>query len=226
MLKRLEGEVGGATRGARVPGGGALLKGSVKSQSFFADEEGKAFWTARFGLGADLVEWNRLMRTLEAALGTRLTLRDEMNLKRVIDPSYAGLVSPFRFGQFLRGFGPLRACVANANRLLAQPWFHGFLSRREAQLLLAQQPVGTFLCRFSKTFPGSFALAFVDSSSNVLSVMVESDMPRGVKVREQGGQERHFRDLYELIETYVRIFLLPLLCLSRSSFHLSRSRVS
>jgi hypothetical protein len=32
--------------------------------------------------------------------------------------------------------------------------------------------------------------------------MIDSELPKGVKIKEQGGTERRFRDLWELMENY------------------------
>ena len=70
------------------------------------------------------------------------------------------------------------------NRILSEKFFHGFISRTEANKLLQDNgQLGTFLVRFSKTQPGAFALAFNGENHKVFSVMVESEMPKGVKVR-------------------------------------------
>uniref|UniRef100_A0A672UX52 SH2 domain-containing protein n=1 Tax=Strigops habroptila TaxID=2489341 RepID=A0A672UX52_STRHB len=39
------------------------------------------------------------------------------------------------------------------------PWFHGFISRREAEQLLQDEPLGCFLVRFSESTVG-FVLPF------------------------------------------------------------------
>jgi len=44
---------------------------------------------------------------------------------------------------------------------LCEPWFHGFLTHRETELLLEKEEIGTFLVRFSESRPGAFTLAFV-----------------------------------------------------------------
>jgi len=49
-------------------------------------------------------------------------------------------------------------------KILTQKWFHGFLSRKDADLLLLGEEVGTYLVRFSITRPGSFALAIVSKN--------------------------------------------------------------
>lgn len=84
------------------------------------------------------------------------------------DTAHVGVVSPFKFSQFLRGFGPLKVCIERVNKITSERWFYGCLSRREALLLLAGQPVGTFLMRFSKSQPGAFALSFVSEQKQVV----------------------------------------------------------
>jgi hypothetical protein len=54
---------------------------------------------------------------------------------------------------------------------LFRRWFHGFLSNAEAERLLEPCEVGTFLVRFSRSDPGSFAI-------NLKS----ADRPIGIKV--------------------------------------------
>jgi hypothetical protein len=45
--------------------------------------------------------------------------------------------------------------------ILKEKWFYGFLSGEESIRLLQGQPTGTYLVRFSRSRPGSFALSFV-----------------------------------------------------------------
>ncbi|NWH79967.1 SH22A protein, partial [Piaya cayana] len=42
---------------------------------------------------------------------------------------------------------------------LLPPWFHGFISRRETEQLLQDQPQGCFLVRFSESIVG-FVLSY------------------------------------------------------------------
>lgn len=44
----------------------------------------------------------------------------------------------------------------------------------EANALLENKPAGSFLIRFSKTRPGSFAVTFVDSSKQIKHVLLYS----------------------------------------------------
>jgi hypothetical protein len=151
-------------------------------------------WEKLFGLENNLIEWHKFVKGMAEFLKQKWTLQEEMILRRVLDDRCLGSVTPYKFSQFLRGFGPLKDCVANAKRvrlrlasrpfypsprqvvcivscfvqLLSEPWFHGFLSRREVGALLSGAKVGTFLVRFSKSQPGSFALCFVSQNGSIL----------------------------------------------------------
>ncbi len=71
-------------------------------------------------------------------------------------------------------------------------WFHGYLSHRESELLLMLEPVGTFLLRFSKTKPGTFALTFKLQSSEIRHILVDT-----VKIDNSG--QTGFKVKYTII---------------------------
>ncbi len=56
----------------------------VPSQIFFYDEQGRAMWETVFGLENSMVEWNRFVKGLCKFLNITISLRDEMNLKRIL----------------------------------------------------------------------------------------------------------------------------------------------
>jgi len=64
------------------------------------------------------------------------------------------LVSQHKFSELLKGFGQIQDSLKNAKSVLGSKWFYGFLTRIETDLLLRDQPVGTFLIRFSSSQPG------------------------------------------------------------------------
>jgi hypothetical protein len=72
------------------------------------------------------------------------------------------------------------------------------------------EPDGTFLVRFSKSKPGSFALAFLKDSV-VNHILVESFMPEGFKVLTQdtSGVPKIFKTLHELISHYSFVLKYP-----------------
>jgi len=102
--------------------------------------------------------------------------------------------------------------MENVRTILSERWFYGFLTSKESELLLkaAREPVGTFLVRFSKSKPGSFALAYVEKNS-VNHILIESKMPLGFQISEkkQTGQSRIFPRLQDIIEHYNFVLLRP-----------------
>ena len=114
----------------------------------------------------------------------------------IIDSSNTGFVNIHKYDEFVKGFGPLEACLRNIKLLFCKPydltlhlkykdikpkpppfltrWWHGYLSSEEADFLLRGMPAGTFLGRMSVSNPGSFAIAFVDSSGKVNHILVKS----------------------------------------------------
>jgi hypothetical protein len=61
---------------------------------------------------------------------------------------------PFKRLQYFRRRAFLVPSMFDSEVLLTIRWFYGFLSRSECELLLRDQPVGTFLIRFSSSQPG------------------------------------------------------------------------
>jgi len=157
----------------------------------------------------DLLRWLIDLNDLacnEGGLGKPgLDAEAERKLQSVLDHSKIGFVSQYKFSEFLKGFGPFNQCANNVKHILSQKWFYGFLSSGECQSLLtaANAPEGTYMMRFSKSKPGSFALAFVNNGQ-VRHILIESDMPNGFRVPEQkkAGQLHLFKSLQEIINHY------------------------
>jgi hypothetical protein len=90
-----------------------------------------------------------------------------------IDNADTGFVTVYKWAEFLKGFGPLSQSLEKVRSVMIQEWFHGFLTNAEAQKLLEPCEHGTFLVRFSKSDPGSFAINY-KSGENVGSLKVET----------------------------------------------------
>ena len=68
--------------------------------------------------------------------------------------------------RFLVRFGPFRISVSKAVQCFQErdaiaPWFHGLITRAEAEAALHQTDDGTFLVRFSETQPDKFSLSYM-----------------------------------------------------------------
>lgn len=59
----------------------------------------------------------------------------------------------------------------------------GFVPAIEANVLLENKPIGSFLIRFSKTKPGSFAVTFVDHTKQIKHVLLYNAEPAGVTLK-------------------------------------------
>ncbi|XP_013856952.1 growth factor receptor-bound protein 14 [Austrofundulus limnaeus] len=106
----------------------------------------------------------------------------------------------------LSGHGSPSAAQSSASNLaihLAQPWFHGKLSREEAQRLITQQGLvdGVFLLRDSQSSPKTFVLSLCHMQKikhfQILPVDDEGEVFHSL----DDGQTR-FTDLIQLVEFY------------------------
>ena len=75
-----------------------------------------------------------------------------------------------KFGNMCQWFGPIVnmkksqvVILDNVRELLNKPWFHGDIETAEAELILKQRPVGTFLIRFS-SIVGHYTISKVDTN--------------------------------------------------------------
>ena len=159
-------------------------------ESMITDPAGREFWTSNWG-NALHVPLNSFLSSLRSLFPT-ITLQQERQVQQILDFSNTESVSQYKFAEFLKGFGPFQSCVTNVSKILSETWFHGFLSGRESELLMKNQcePDGTFLVRFSKSKPGSFALAFLKDGV-VNHILIESCMPEGYKILTQDSLGRN-----------------------------------
>jgi len=179
-------------------------------QSMIQDVGGRDFWKRNYG-DALHVLWANFVAALRLEF-RNCTPSEEKLLKNILDYSNTGSISQYKFAEFLKGFGPFEHCISNVKLILSEPWFHGFLNGRESELLMKNQfePDGTFLVRFSKSKPGSFALAFLKDGI-VNHILIESFMPDGFKVLTQDSttQAKLFKTLHDLILHYGFVLKYP-----------------
>jgi len=175
------------------------------------DPAGKEWWRQAFG-NVVMVEWDRFIALFAARFPGKVSVVEIKQLQGILDHSNTGHMSQYKFSEYLKGFGPFEQCVDTTKKLLSEKWFHGFLSSRESELLLreSRQPDGSFLVRFSKSKPGSFALAFVQTGG-VKHILVESAMPEGLKISEQisSGSTRVFKNIDEILNHYKFVLKFP-----------------
>ena len=108
-----------------------------------------------------MVEFHAFVDVIATASGERPSAAEIEVLVHMVDTHRFGAVSIFRFAEFARAFGPIGSrCMANLRAIVSQPWFCGFLTARESELMLFNQPPGAFLLRMASTGSGAaFSLA-------------------------------------------------------------------
>lgn len=136
------------------------------------DADGAAFWQRSFGAREYKVLFAAFVAQLRQAR-FEISAKQESSLRDIVDTSGSGYVSVYKFGAFLEGFGPFRACIDNVDAVVNAGWFHWHLSSAEAARLLTNQARGTFLVRFSKSKVGSFAIAVKGADGDVKHARVE-----------------------------------------------------
>eukprot|EP01116_Phalansterium_solitarium_P021800 TRINITY_DN6942_c0_g1_i1.p1 TRINITY_DN6942_c0_g1~~TRINITY_DN6942_c0_g1_i1.p1 ORF type:complete len:946 (+),score=293.55 TRINITY_DN6942_c0_g1_i1:174-3011(+) len=186
---------------------------TLPKDSMIYDTPGRHFWLKHFN-EVLMIEWEFFIKALrqEFANEPAFDEQTEKFLLTTLDHWNTGSVSQYKFSEFLKGFGPFDKCIANVKATWSEKWFHGFLSSREAELLMKNddEPDGTFLIRFSKSKPGSFALAFM-KGGEARHILVESYMPDNFKISDQAssGAAKAFKSIDDIIDNYRYILRSP-----------------
>jgi hypothetical protein len=194
-----------------------ILKNDGKNREAFAsitvqlvqDSQGQTMWRERFGIDRFVIPWSSFLNVYEATVGV-LDETMKQSLKSVLDNADTGFVTVYKWAEFLKGFGPLSQSLEKVRSVMIQEWFHGFLTNAEAQKLLEPCEHGTFLVRFSKSDPGSFAINY-KSGENVGSLKVETH-PGGFGMREggDGGETlKLFPSIAHVVQHYSQFFITP-----------------
>jgi len=150
--------------------------------ALISDLEGAAMWTKLFGEGTIMVPWSQFLQQAESLLQIPLK-QDEEYIKHVLDFCNDDYVSSFEFSVFLKWFSPLRGSFARMLEALKGGLLCGFIPAVEASLLLEGKKEGTYLIRFSKTQPGSFAVTFVDNVGKIKHCLLYAVNPSGLTLK-------------------------------------------
>ncbi|KAL6077470.1 hypothetical protein QOT17_002344 [Balamuthia mandrillaris] len=182
-------------------------------------EETTAFaylWTTHFGTLA-MVPWSEFIITLREKVNLSISSADERLLAHIMDTYGTGFVSKHKCKEWLKGFGPVERAVDNTRKILQEPWFHGWLSRTETDLLLGSEKAGTFLVRFSESSPGDFTVGFImkdkDHKLDVRQILITTDENEELrfKVKQPDRSFKHFASLHDVVAAYKRFLRRPYL---------------
>ncbi|PRP84011.1 hypothetical protein PROFUN_08608 [Planoprotostelium fungivorum] len=168
----------------------------VVAQVFGQDVEGRKFWKKQFR-GKFMVPFDIFRRQWGHFTKNELDDDEVRQMQYILDYSQTKSVSVHRFAAMLTTFGPLSQCLSNMNELLSKRWFYGYMTQREAEELLSDEP-SSFLVRFdlsrcdcvviSSNVTGSvkhYAVSFVSGQRRVA---VWSEEEGRVVERESIGQ--------------------------------------
>eukprot|EP01088_Endostelium_zonatum_P019356 TRINITY_DN6649_c0_g1_i2.p1 TRINITY_DN6649_c0_g1~~TRINITY_DN6649_c0_g1_i2.p1 ORF type:complete len:1133 (-),score=354.80 TRINITY_DN6649_c0_g1_i2:85-3483(-) len=173
------------------------------------DPAGRKLWS-ELGQNTFSVTWSDFLAKLSKTTPTgTIPAADAKALHYILDPSNNDRVTSFKFSEFLKGFGPLDKCIENVRLLFSEDYFHGFLTSNEARALITGKPIGTFLLRFSETQPGSIVVSMINKKSEFLQIMVQADLPHGLRVRQTATVTKTFSTFADLIAAYAKVLLLP-----------------
>jgi hypothetical protein len=172
------------------------------------DKDGAVMWRDKFGIDRFMVPWNIFVREYPAAVGQPIDQEQAKSLKNVLDNGQTGFVTVYKFAEYMKVFGPFKESIAKMKETINQEWFHGFLSNAEAERLLEPCEVGTFLVRFSRSDPGSFAIN-LKSATGSIGIKVDTT-PNGFVVKEGNSNTlRTFPSVPSIIQNYSSLLQTP-----------------
>eukprot|EP01133_Synstelium_polycarpum_P013313 gene13313-15652_t len=128
--------------------------------------DAKDMWTKRFGEKISFVPWSMFFSAIQAYLDFNAQAYEE-NFRHIIDFTQDGYVSPYKLATFLKWFGPLTSSLRNLIDSVNSKIMSGFISGVEASRFLDKKSSGHYIIRFSKTYPGAFAVTFVENTNHI-----------------------------------------------------------
>jgi len=97
-------------------------------------------------------------------------------LKPLLDPAKLGGTSIFYLTPLLKLFTKTKRSMKKSIKLMSRlkncPWFYGYLSLEDAQVLLSGKDPGTFLMCFSHPIPNTLSACFVDQSKHLKELKI------------------------------------------------------
>eukprot|EP01113_Clastostelium_recurvatum_P020910 TRINITY_DN2475_c0_g1_i1.p1 TRINITY_DN2475_c0_g1~~TRINITY_DN2475_c0_g1_i1.p1 ORF type:complete len:834 (-),score=248.83 TRINITY_DN2475_c0_g1_i1:123-2624(-) len=101
----------------------------------------------------------------------------QRELQSLMDPSNSGIVTIFKFAALTNIMRPFQSCLQFVNLLKNCPWFHGYVSKEDADLLLKGKGPGTFMLHFQDPHPAALYLQYVLPTGAIASEMFDQFSP-------------------------------------------------
>jgi len=147
--------------------------------SIIAEPTGQALWKQEF-VDDDVLEWTEFLKGFVRFFKVKKSQLSPnspslMALRLLIADQTGTSVTLESFGRCADCFGPIGnglEFLSNIDRVAKNAYFHGDLSRAEAETRLRGQESGTFLLRMSASTAGSFILSIVQDQGRFAHVRV------------------------------------------------------
>eukprot|EP01117_Protostelium_nocturnum_P009040 TRINITY_DN3242_c0_g3_i1.p1 TRINITY_DN3242_c0_g3~~TRINITY_DN3242_c0_g3_i1.p1 ORF type:complete len:1469 (-),score=523.21 TRINITY_DN3242_c0_g3_i1:34-4440(-) len=162
-------------------------------------------------INSPMADWNQLREFIQNQ-GLIIRRKDDEDLLHyILDEACMGAVSKTRYYEFLKGYGPPDRALAHIMELMILPYFYGYLSSKEAETLLHQQPPGTYLLRLARTSVDGFAYSISQGGGRSSHMLLQGDQPNGYILKDEGGQVKIFKNLKDVPQAYPTFLKTPLL---------------
>jgi len=106
----------------------------------------------------------------------------QRELKSILDPSNCGAVTIFKFSALTNLTRPFQQCLSNVHQLKSCPWFHGYVSKEDAELLLKGKSPGTFLFHILDPHPSTLYLLYVTPTNTFQSETIQCFTPSVISI--------------------------------------------
>ncbi|KAL6060048.1 signal-induced proliferation-associated 1-like protein 3 [Balamuthia mandrillaris] len=191
--------------------------GSLPSAESLLGEEGGALWRRCCGgqEGEEArVPFHVLTQQLGQTLGTELPPLEVLCLEAIFSQAIGNGSQQLLFiplselALFLKRFGPLQHCIEKVKDAVigGRAYFHGGISRQEANERLQGKPEKSFLIRYSSSNPSAFSVTYMQGQSIKIFNGVENhETGPGVRLHS-GNKTSYFKSLSECITKNAHIF--------------------